>query len=203
MKTTKLTHTQKSFFKTIVVAVMCMTSSLDSIAQNPKLAFEVASDITGSGLGGNVCPSLAITYKKSTLSVGPNFQRPQMKLSGVQANYRYSAAKSYNGKRELFFAGNVTYHTNACMSASYIDIEESSRPEVNCNYKEMRLKVLEGYAGIGVKMNPTERFSAGFSAGMGAFNTLNKDYDKEMFRQKSSAVLQLRVFLTYSLTSSN
>lgn len=202
MKIIKLTHTQKSFFKTIIFAVMCITSSLDSIAQKAIVSFEVANDITGSGLGGNVCPSLAITYKKSTLSVGPNFQRPKMKLSGVQANYRYSAAKSYNGKRELFFAGNVTYHTSAYMSASYIDLEESSRPEVKCNYKEMRLKVLEGYAGIGVKMNPNERFSAGFSAGMGAFNTLNKDYDKEMYRQKTAAVLRLRVFLTYSLSSS-
>lgn len=202
MKTTQLTQMLKSYLKTLVVLVMCISFTKDSMAQKPTLSFEVASDVSGSGLGGNVCPALSLTFKRSTLGVGPNFQAKKIKFSGMQVNYRYSAATSYNGKRELFFSGNFTYQASACMSSSYIEIEKSSRPEQNYNYDKMCLKVLEGYAGIGLKINSTENFSAGFSAGMGAFNTMNKNYDKEMFRQKSAVVLQLRAFLTYSFNYS-
>lgn len=201
MKTAKLTKMLESYLKTLIVLSVCTIYSLDSVAQKALMSFEIASDITGSGLGGNVCPSFALTYKKNTLSVGPNFQVQKMKLSGIQANYRYSAAVSYNGKRELFFLGNLTYHSSARMGSGYVDIEESSRPEMSCNYEEMRFKVVEGYAGIGLKINHNEKFSTGFTAGMGAFNTLDKNYDKEMFRQKASVVAQFRVFVAFNLNN--
>lgn len=198
MKNTK--HLQKllSLIVTALVSISLFLFSMDSFAQAPFVSFQIARDITGSGLGGNVCPSIALTHNKSTLSIGPNFQRKKMNCSGAQVNYRYSIAKSYNEKREIYFSGNFTFHTSARMSSCYVDIEKSSRPEATYNYDELRLKVIEGYAGIGFKINPTERFSTGFSTGMGMFNTLNKNYDREMFREKAALVMQFRVVLIYN-----
>jgi hypothetical protein len=197
MKTTK--HPQmKSYIKTMVISLMLFVCSLDCSAQDPFLSFQIARDISGSGLGGNVCPSISLTFNKNTISVGPNFQRKKMNFSGIQANYRYSVATNYNEKLELYFSGNFTVQTSAYMSHENVEIEKSCHSDGTINYAELRYKVIEGYAGIGLKVNPTKNLSTGFSAGLGVFNTLNKNYDREMYRQKSGFVLQTRFVLIYS-----
>lgn len=167
-------------------------------AQTPFVSFQATRDITGSGLGGNVTPSIVVTKNNSSFGIGPNFQRKRMNYSGLQASYRYVVAANYTGKRELFLAGNLLYHSSARMSEAYIDIEKSSRIEDEIDYNALRFKVIESYVGFGLKINPTKKFSTCFGLGMGAFNTLNKDYDREMFREKAGMSLQLNVSLIYS-----
>ena len=198
MKTTKHLQMLRSYIKIVLISVTLIASSLDSSAQNPFLSFQIARDASGSGLGGNVCPSIALTYNKNTFSIGPNFQRRKLNFSGAQLNYRYSVATNANGKLEMYFSGNFTVQTSARMSAAYIDIEKSSHPEGKVNYDELRFKVIEGYAGIGLKINPTKNFSTAFSSGLGVFDTLDKNYDREMYRQKSAFVLQVRFVLIYN-----
>lgn len=199
MKTKNQLQKLQSLVKIVLISLTLIVSSLNSFAQNPFVSFEIARDVSGSGLGGNVCPSIALTYKNNALSIGPNFQRKKMSFSGLQANYRYSVATSDNGKRELYLSGNLTFHTSAKMSSSNIDIEKSCHPEEETrNYEELRLRVIEGYTGIGFKINPTKNFSTGFSAGMGVFNTLNKNYDRGMYREKSAVVLQVRFVIIYN-----
>ena len=201
MKTTTHFQTLKSYTKILIASLTILAASLESIGQNQSLSFEIASEKTGNGCEGNIAPSLALTYKKSTFILGPNFQRKRMHFSGVQLNYRFSVVKSYNEKKEIFLTGNMTYHTSAYMSKSNVEIEESSHKEVDFNYSELRFKVIEGYAGFGVKLNPTKHFSTAFSAGLGAYNTLDKNYDKEMFREKAALVLQVRFTLMYNFKS--
>jgi hypothetical protein len=203
MKTTKHLQILRSYIKTVLISAMLIASTLDSSAQNPFLSFQIARDISGSGLGGNVCPSISLNFNKSTISLGPNFQRRKMNFSGIQANYRYSVATNYNEKLELYFSGNFTVQTSAYMSKGNVEIEKSCHSEGVINYAELRYKVIEGYAGIGLKVNPTKNLSAGFSAGLGVFDTLNKNYDREMYRQKSGFVLQTRFVLIYSFKTKN
>lgn len=197
MKTKHQLQNLKSCIKTFLM-IGALLTSLNTYSGNPFLSLQVARDVSGSGLGSNFLPSLALTNNKSTFSIGPNFQSKKNNFSGMQLNYRYSAATNSNGKLELYFSGNFTIHSSAFMSAENADIEQASHPEETYNYSEMRLKVIEGYAGIGLKINPVKRISIGLGAGLGMFDTLNKDYDKEMYRQKSSLALQLKCVLIYN-----
>lgn len=198
MKKAKYLQMLRSYTKIVLIGVTLITSCIDSSAQKSYLSFLIARDITGSGLGGNVCPSIALTHNKNTLSIGPNFQRRNFNFSGVQANYRYSVATNYSGKIELYFSGNLTVHTSAQMSHTNIEIEKSSHSEETFNYEDLRFKVIECYGGIGLKVNPTKKLSTGFSAGFGMFDTLNKNYNREMYREKAAVALQLRFILIYN-----
>lgn len=205
MKKTNQLEATHIFLKMLLLITVLSVSKMNAQTDNssPFLSVQISSNVTGSGLGGNVCPSLAITKNQSTFSIGPNFQRKRLNFSGVQANYRYSAAVNYTGKRELFFFGNVTFHNSARMSDSYIDIEKSCNSESTYNYDALRLKVIESYVGLGVKVNPTKRFNACLSVGMGVFDTMNKNYNREMYREKTSVALRFNCSLIYNLNLNN
>jgi hypothetical protein len=191
-KTTKLVK--------MMLVVILMTASLSGSAQNAFLSLQIARDISGSGLGGNVCPNIAFTYKKHTLGAGPNFQRRKMNYSGMQYNYRYSVAKNKNEKLELYFSGNVIMHNAAYMSKGNIEIEEGCHKETKGKYDDKTFKVFEAYAGIGLKVNFTKNLNAACSSGIGMYHTCNKDYDMNMYRQKQATVLQLRLVLIYNIS---
>jgi hypothetical protein len=189
-----------SLKKIIITSMMLMGANLNSFSQKTILSFELGRDLSGNGLGGNVCPALAVTNQKFTLSIGPNFQRKKMNISGIQTNFRYAVAKNYSEKIELFFSGNITYHSNAMMSARYVDIEQSSNPEQTIDFGALRYRVIESYAGVGLKINPIKQLGAYFNLGIGGFNTLDNNYNREMYREKAACALQLRMALIYSFT---
>lgn len=183
--------------KTMLVTIL-LVSGLLVKSQNAFLSLQITRDVSGSGLGGNVCPNMALNFKKHTLSIGPNFQRRKMNFSGMQFSYRYSAAKGSNGKLELFFSGTVIKHSSAFMSKGNIEIEKTSDAEVTRTCENMKLNVIECYAGIGLKVNLTHRLNVAGSSGIGMYHTCNKDYNENMYRQKSGAVMQLRLLLIYN-----
>lgn len=199
MKKTKLQLNLSSKMKLGIIGFILITLTIKSSAQNSFLSFQVSRDVSGSGLGGNVCPSLMFTKNQHTFIVGPNFQRKRMNYSGMQSSYRYTVAKNYNKKKELFIVGSILMHSSARMSDTYIEIEKSCNSESTYNYDVLRFKVVETYAGIGLKINPTKNFSTLFSVGMGGFNTLNKDYNKEMYREKSAVAMRLNFSIIYKL----
>ncbi len=198
MKTT--TNNQpKSFFKIMVVCLLLITSVLNSSAQKTVKAIEVSSGVTGSGLGGNIFAGMSLTQGNSSLSFGANFQRQKFHLSGMQLNYRYTVACSENKKVELFFYGNLLIHSSAYLSQRSIRTEQTCRPEEVNNYSKLSLKVIETYAGFGLKLNHTKRISTISDIGVGGFETLNKNYDIRMYRQKSGLALQFRLTLAVNL----
>lgn len=196
----KTTHIQmlSTWIKIIWLGILLVALTKGTSAQNTSISFQIARDITGSGLGGNVCPSFSLNHKKNTFSIGPNFQRKRLNFSGIQANYSFTAASNYNNRFELYFSGNLTIHTSARMSCGNIEIEKSCHREGTIDYEAMRLNVIEGYAGIGLKFNATKKLSTGFNAGLGMFDTLNENYDREMYREKISAALQLGFVVIYN-----
>ena len=198
MKKAKQFKVKQIFFKMLLLVAIFIAPKMNAQTSYQYASLQLSSDITGSGLGGNVCPSVALTLNKSTFSIGPNFQRKRMNFSGFQTNYRYSVAKNDNGKREIFFYGNITFHNSARMADSYIKIEESCDSENPFDYESMRLKVLESYVGLGIKLNPSKQFSTFFRVGMGVFDTMNKNYNREMYREKSGVVIQLNVSVVYN-----
>lgn len=198
MKTTNQLKAKHIFLKMLLMSAIFIAPKMNAQSDASYLSFQVSRDVTGSGLGGNVCPELALTYKQSTFSVGPNFQRKRMNLSGIQTNYRYSVVKSYNGKKEIFFCGNVTFQKSARMADSYIAIEKFNNSESTYDYNALRLKVIESYAGLGLKLNPTKQFSTFISVGIGMFDTMSKNYNKEMFREKSAVSMRMNFSLVYN-----
>ena len=92
-------------------------------------------------------------------------------------------------------------HSSARMSDSYIDIEKSCNSENIYNYDVLRFKVIETYTGVGLKINPTKNFSTSFSVEMGGFNTLDKNYNKEMYREKAAVAMRFNFSLVYRLKS--
>lgn len=183
--------------RTMLVTILLVSGMLVK-SQNTFLSLQITRDISGSGLGGNVCPNMALNFKKHTLSIGPNFQRRKMNFSGMQYDYRYSAAKGSNGKLELFFSGTVIKQSSAFLSKGSVEIETTSDAEVTRTCENMKLNVFECYAGIGLKINLTHRFNLACSSGIGMYHTCNRDYDENMYRQKSGAVMQMRLLLIYN-----
>lgn len=197
MKQTNSIQETPSLVKTLFLIALLSVAMSAAQAQNAYVSVQVTRDVTGSGLGGNICPAVSLTKNRQTIAVGPNFQRQHMNFSGFQANYRYSAAKSLNEKFELYFSGNITYHDAARMSRGYEDIEKSCNKENTVDFSNLRLKVMETYAGFGVKANQGKHLSAAAGIGMGMFHTCNKDYDREMYREKSSVALRVNFVLIF------
>jgi hypothetical protein len=182
----------------VMMLMIALSSCIKMNAQGKYLSVTIGRDVTGSGLGGNVCPSLSFTSGKNSFSLGANFQRRNMNFSGYQFNYRYAVATSRNEKFQLYVAGNLTYHFSAYLSRVNAEVEQSCHRESRIVYDEMRLKVIECYAGFGLRYYPVKRLAVGMSTGVGMFNTINADYDREMYRDKAAPSLQLRAILSYS-----
>jgi len=187
-----------SFMKNLFVSILLISSSVDLQAKDPYLSFLVSRDVSGSGLGGNVCPAFSLTNNKCTFSIGPNFQRKHMNLSGMQANFRYAVAANYSGKVELFFSGTLALHAAAHLSPGNIELEKSCHEDEVIDLEQPDFQVIECYGGIGLKINPVKKINVAFNTGFGMYNTLNKDYDREMYREKSTVALQLRFILIYN-----
>ncbi|MFL5764136.1 MAG: hypothetical protein ACJ77K_09355 [Bacteroidia bacterium] len=182
----------------IILLTAMLASCTRIIAGDRYMSIAVGRDVSGSGLGGNVCPALSFTFGKNTLEGGMNFQRRKMNLSGYQFTYRYAVATSQNEKFELYTSANITYHFSAYMSEANAEIEHSCHKELPDIYSDMKLRVLECHTAIGLKYDPVKCISLGFSAGIGMFDTLNKNYDREMFRDKSAPSLRLRIMVRYN-----
>ncbi len=194
MKTTN----QNQGIKTVLVSILFTLSFFNSSAQKINKAIELASDVTGSGLGGNIYIGATLSHGNSAYSFGVNLQQKKINLSGIQLNYRYTVAHSENEKTELFFLGNVTCHANANVSDRSVKIEKMCRPEEVENYDALSLKVIESYVGFGLKYNLTQRFSTICSIGVGGYETLNNDYDLKMYRPKSALSLRFKIGLAYN-----
>ena len=188
----------KKTFTSLLVSIL-LVSGFTAVAQNNFLSVQIGSDLSGDGLGCNVSPSIAFTRNHQTLSIGPNFQRDRMNFSGTKISYRYSVAKNENEKLELFFTGHLNFLTNAYMSKSLVEIEEYSNPEVKSEVGEMQFKVLEFYTGIGLKINPIKHLNVALNVGIGPYSTLNKDYNKNMYREKNALVMQMGLNLIYNI----
>jgi len=196
-------QSQKGFhLKTILITIVLINFTINASAQLVFKSFEISSDVSGSGLGTNVCPSIAFSHNESTFSVGANFQRNKFNLSGIQLNYRYILCKSGNERIELFFSGNLTVHTSAHLSRRLVKIEQSYKSvQPLYNYGALCLKVIESYVGFGLKFNHTKKISTAFNTGFGGFGTIHKNYDRKMCREKSAPALQLRVALIYNFNN--
>ncbi len=191
--------------KVLFVFCTLFGSSLDSNADVPVVSFQVFRNLTGSGLGGNVSPSLGLTLNKSTLTIGPSFQRRKMNCSGVEANYMYAITSSYCKKIDLYFLGTFAGHSSAFLSRGNIEIEKrtGSKEQTDVNYEEMKLKVVEGYLGVGLNFKHLKPVNAGASISLGGFDTLNKNYNREMYRDKIAMALQFQFQISYNFKSKN
>ena len=187
---------RKATIKTMML-LMLLAAGFSANARDRYLSIGVGRDVSGSGLGGNVCPALAFTSQKNTFEVGANFQRQHMNLSGYQVTYRYVVGTSANTKWQVYLSANLTYHFSAYLSRANAEIEYSCHKEQPDVYHDMKLRVLESHAAFGLKYDPVKSLSLGFSAGIGMFNTINKDYDREMYRDKSAPSLRLKIWMQY------
>lgn len=194
------TVTKARYYLVCLIILSSLICNDDLFAQKPAFSFQITSSYSGNGLGANVCPSISLTKKSTTISIGPNFQKRRFNCSGVQLNMMRTVASSYNDNFELFFSGNITFQNSAYLSRAIVDIEEKSVREDRINFNEIKLSVLESYAGFGLRFYPSKSFSTSFNIGVGGYNTLNNNYDREMFRQKSSIALQFQLCLSYCIS---
>ena len=190
------TQPKDILLKIILISIILIISTLYSFSQNPFKTFEISHDVTGSGLGENICISTGLEKNESTLSFGANFQKKKFNLSGFQVNYRYTVAK--NEKLELYFSGNLTVHALAYLSKGSVRLEEIYQPELSYNYNTLNLNVIESYVGFGLKFNHSPKVSTSFNMGFGAYETLNEKYDFKMNREKSAVAMQVRLILIYN-----
>jgi hypothetical protein len=187
------------FYLKIMLVTTLLYSSFRSPAQKISKAVEFASDVTGSGLGSNIYMGTVLTRGNSAFSLGASVQCQNFNLSGMQLNYRYRVAQDETKKLELFILANITLHGSAKINNRSIKTEQMCRNRESYNYKTLSLKVVEGYVGFGLKYNFSQRLNAICSGGFGAYETLNRDYDCGMYRQKSALSLRLQAGIIYNL----
>ncbi|MES2515776.1 MAG: hypothetical protein V4580_16605 [Bacteroidota bacterium] len=188
----------KNYIKLILVSALISAAS-STVAQKANGAIELASDVTGSGLGANLYVGATFIKGSSAISVGANLQRQKCNLSGMQMTYRYTVGHSENEKIELFFLGNITAHSAANMSKRCIHTEQICSKERSIDYNTLSLKVIESYIGFGIKYNLTQRLHVICSIGAGGYKTLNDDYDRKFYRPKSALGLRFRAGIAYSM----
>lgn len=101
---------------------------------------------------------------------------------------------------DLYFLGTFAGHSSAYMSRGNIEIEKraGSKETPSDSYEHMKLQVMEAYAGVGLNFKHFKPIHAGASISIGGFNTLNKDYNKEMYRDKIAMALQFQFQLCYN-----
>ncbi|MBI3519708.1 MAG: hypothetical protein HY062_10170 [Bacteroidetes bacterium] len=199
MKTTSL-NCKAISFSTILLSLLMALSAYRSVAQKNTRSIELNHNITGSGLGENIGLGMGFNNGDNTLFLGVNFQRKNANLSGIQASYRYIIGATENEKLQLYFSCGLIYHNSAFMSQRSIQIEQQCKPEEGHHYESLSFKVIESYSALGLKLNHSKKISTTYSAGFGAYETLNKNYDKRMYRQKCAPALQFQFALVYHLS---
>ena len=198
MRTTVYLKTLRTALIILFVTMLILFSSIIANAGN-TISLRLTNKVSGSGVGASYCPEIVLGSGRSTISFGANIQKRLTNLSGFSSEYQFTPSQKKE-RLKVFFYADMQYHNSALLSKSSLRMEERVAKDFTNNFSTVKLKVIETYAGFGLSIAHTSNLSSQFSIGAGMYTTLDNNYNsKNLYREQSALVLQLKWSVTYTL----
>lgn len=133
---------------------------------------QVSKTLSASGISGQYNPSLAASFNKVSLVMGPNIRIKGHQLSGANAEIRFSP-EIENTSLNLFFHFTSIYNQNATIkSNSDFEIQLMISEKVDKNVNSF-----ENYFGFGLEQDLLKNLKLHSSIGVGYFHHSFSDGD--------------------------
>jgi hypothetical protein len=157
---------KNTFIKSSSVLMTCFFMSLTLItrAQNThcndhvRVGLNVTNYVNGNGHGSFYNFGAVLNSHRSTISIGPTFQKAKKEFVGAGFTYSFNVVGSnascisngdqYNETEELSFFVNVSYYKRATLSSATIESEGKISEETLQYYRSLNFNTLESYAGM-------------------------------------------------------
>lgn len=178
--------------------------SLELDEYNDTYAIAVTSSITGSGQGVYYTPLLVYHSRIGFLALGPTIQKEKMNFSGFQFNYELNLLgknpvdSAYFDRLELYTFLNGSYQFNAMLSQSS---QKNELISIQNNPNPTLLRVFEGYAGIGIRLELFTNLKWFNCIGFGGYQIL--DAPATLIHEKKGMGLFLRTGISYEFDKNN
>lgn len=188
-----------------VAVTIFINNNIVAQSSSSNFGIEINSSISGSGFGIIYTPGIYYKINQCRLSLGANIHKRDLYTSGMFANFEYKLTSdskeryrySEDTKLELFTFVSLRYYNNAVLCKSTINRELEMAPNCNMDLNKMKLTVVEGYTGFGLKLKLIERLKWINSIGVGAYSTISDN--KCAFRESNSISLSLNTGLLFDL----
>ena len=170
--------------------------SISLLSTEKDYGFNMAGVYTGSSLGLNLNPSMYYRFSKNLIALGPNIQRDNFNVSGVQSYFQHDLAANFK-KTIIYYHINMLYHVRANLSpVGLIQYRNIYGQEFNMKYS-----AFEHYMGFGLRKNLSDHLNFDTSIGAGAYYTMNAEQQPHQvpFRPSDDFSLLLKIGITYGL----
>lgn len=178
--------------------------SLETDDYNDTYAIAMTSSITGCGQGVYYVPFIVLHSKIGFFALGPTIQKEKMNFSGFQLNYEYNllgknpADSNYFDRLELYTFLNGSYQFNAMLSQTS---QKNELLAIQNNPNPTLLRVFEGYAGMGIRIELFTNLKWFNCIGFGGYKIL--DAPANLIHDKKGLGMFLRTGLSYEFDKSN
>jgi hypothetical protein len=196
---------QKSAYLLILLAlcILCPTGNTFSqtiyeeyLSQSKasQTGINLSGITTGSGLGLSLNPSFFYRYKKNAVAIGPNIQRVQMNLSGLQGYFQHDFVSNFR-QMIWYYHLNLLYH----MQANLGPISNDQYRNIYGSGSDFKYRALEHYMGLGFKKCLSDYIFLDTGVGIGAYYILNSEEqpNKVPFKSELDLSLMIKVGLSY------
>lgn len=166
----------------------------NSVEHVNSYGINISGLTTASGLGLNLNPSFYYRHKKNMLAIGPNLQRDNMHLSGIQGYYEHLLNTSIKNFL-LYYQLNLIYHHRANLGT----ISSDQYKNIYGTRNDFKFRTFEHYMGLGLKRNLSDHINFDGGLGIGAYYTLNafEQPNKVPFKMDNDLSFMLKIGLTY------
>ena len=167
-------------------------------------AISLTSSITASGQGVYYAPFIILHSRIGFIALGPTIQKEKMNFSGFQLNYELNllgknvSDSNYFNRLEIYSFLNGSYQFNAMLSQAS---QKNELLAIQNNPSPTLLRVFEGYAGIGMRIELFSNFRWFNSIGFGGYKIL--DGPENLIHDKKGMGLFLRTGLSYEFDKNN
>lgn len=161
-------------------------------------AIKTSVSLSNNGLGNYISVGYARLQNKNLYDLEINIQTEKINFSGIQTNYKRIISLENDENLKLFFYGNLTYHHSSYLSNNSIRYERYKENK-SSNYQYQKFRVIESYIGFGLMLQHNDISNSIVSVGMGGFETIDKNYNYKMYRQKQGPSIQFQYSCYFNL----
>ena len=199
----KIKSTQIRFKQIVLILfVLCSTTGIAQRKMNNNyFSYGLNLDryVNGNGHGSYYNLSATASINKSTIAIGPSFQRSTKQVNGMRFSYSYSVTglrgggsagkylDQYDEREELSFFCSVQYYKNAGLSNGTLDCEGLLSNETLQYYQSLKFNTVESYAGMAFNFKIFSLIKLRSFIALGYYKHLN--FQEPMTHDGSAVVL--------------
>ncbi|HEX8516374.1 MAG TPA: hypothetical protein VF868_09265 [Bacteroidia bacterium] len=179
----KTQFTQTATRSIQVFLITFLSLLLTSVQAQTKTPGEVgirgSASISANGFGTILSPAVFYKKGKSNFVFSLTMQKKMDNVSGVMGTYEYtlvdpqSMRDCYIDWLELYAFVNGGYHKSVYLGESASEQEGTSNAEFKADLSTVQLRAIEGYVGIGLRINLVKNLKWFNNTGFGAYQVMN------------------------------